>query len=314
MVIICREHGAFSQRPTNHVTVGQGCNACSQAKVRESHRLTQKEVIKRFIAAHGDRYDYSKVVFVDVKTKVSIVCKEHGAFSQFPSDHWYGRGCVRCMGVKIGNRKRKTLEEFISEASRLHRDKYDYSEFVYKNAVTKGVIVCPLHGQFMQSPNTHLARGGSGCPACGDIKSGLYGLTAFRRDPEFAEEYNELYFVTLCGFVKVGISKDSARRSSGGGSVKFDDYLYVRGTTRACAWCVEQYVLQQTHWAAPSSLPVQLQSWPGRYEIREDVLDREEMVTTLDELLDECEAIGWGAFAAKYGLVDYGYSWDDPRS
>lgn len=313
LTIICREHGPFSQRPTNHVTAGQGCNACGQAKARESHRLTQKEVIKRFVDKHGDRYDYSKVLFVDIRTKVTIGCRDHGNFAQLPSDHWYGRGCVQCMGLEVGNRKRKKLEDFIGEASALHGEKYDYSKFVYKNALTKGVIICPLHGEFLQSPNTHLTRGGAGCPACGDMKSGLYGLTAFRRDSVFANEYNELYFVTLCGFVKIGISKDSFKRSSGGGGVRFDDYIYVRGTTRASAWCVEQYVLQQTHWAALSSFPSQLQSWPGRYEIREDVLDRDQMVETLDQLLDECEAIGWAAFAAKYGLVDYGYSWEDPR-
>lgn len=312
VVIICREHGSFTQKPSNHINQHQGCNECGQLKARESHRLTHKEVIERFTKAHGDRYEYSRVEFVNVKTKVIIKCRIHGEFSQLPPDHWMGRGCVKCMGMKAGDLKRKTISTFIEEATRLHNGKYDYSRFIYKNAITKGLILCPLHGEFLQSPNTHLARGGSGCPACGDIKSGLYGLTAFRRNREFADEYNELYFVTVCGFVKIGISKDSSRRSSSG-SVRFEEYLYVRGTTRACAWCVEQHVLQQTHWAALSGFPTELQNWPGRHEIRENILDKDETIEILDQLLDECEKIGWESFATKYGLADYGYSWEDPN-
>lgn len=59
-------------------------------------KLTTEEFIAKAKAVHGDRYDYSKVEYVDSKTKVCIVCKEHGEFWQRPSHHTNGHGCTKC--------------------------------------------------------------------------------------------------------------------------------------------------------------------------------------------------------------------------
>ena len=57
--------------------------------------IDQKTV--RFIEnakkVHGDKYDYSKVQYVDSDTKVCIVCPIHGEFEQFPGNHLRGYGC-----------------------------------------------------------------------------------------------------------------------------------------------------------------------------------------------------------------------------
>lgn len=60
--------------------------------------------------------------------------------------------------------KRKTTEQFVSEASKLHSDLYDYSQVCYINSRTKVNIICKKHGAFKQSPNKHLM--GRGCPEC----------------------------------------------------------------------------------------------------------------------------------------------------
>lgn len=60
--------------------------------------------------------------------------------------------------------KRKTTEEFIVDAKKVHGDKYDYSKTDYVNTRTKVTIICPIHGSFEQSPNVHLQ--GCGCPKC----------------------------------------------------------------------------------------------------------------------------------------------------
>ena len=64
--------------------------------------------------------------------------------------------------------KKKTTEEFIEEAKKVHGNKYDYSKVVYVNSATKVSIVCPTHGVFIQTPNQHL-RGG-GCRGCDNIR------------------------------------------------------------------------------------------------------------------------------------------------
>lgn len=57
-----------------------------------------------------------------------------------------------------------TIEEFIKKAKSVHGDKYDYSKVVYKNHMTKVCIICPIHGEFWQTPNNHLSN--HGCPYC----------------------------------------------------------------------------------------------------------------------------------------------------
>jgi predicted nucleic-acid-binding Zn-ribbon protein len=59
---------------------------------------------------------------------------------------------------------KKLIDTFIKEAKIVHNYKYDYSKSVYKNAITKMIIICPTHGTFLQSPNNHL--NGHGCPKC----------------------------------------------------------------------------------------------------------------------------------------------------
>ena len=55
--------------------------------------------------------------------------------------------------------------EFIEKAKKIHGDKYDYSKVEYKNTRTKVRIICPVHGEFWQTPSSHLS--GRGCPNCG---------------------------------------------------------------------------------------------------------------------------------------------------
>ena len=60
--------------------------------------------------------------------------------------------------------KRKTTKQFIEEAIKAHGNKYDYSKVEYKNAKTKVIITCPVHGEFEQLPTNHL--NGQGCKRC----------------------------------------------------------------------------------------------------------------------------------------------------
>lgn len=61
-----------------------------------SQKLTTEEFIKKAREVHGDKYDYSKVEYVNSKEKVTIICPEHGEFMQVPSMHLRGHGCAKC--------------------------------------------------------------------------------------------------------------------------------------------------------------------------------------------------------------------------
>ena len=122
-------------------------------------KLSTEEFIKKAREVHGDKYDYSKVVYVKSKTKVTIICPKHGEFLQTPQKHLYGQGCPIC-GCKSG----LTTEEFIKKARAVHGDRYDYSKVEYVNAQTPVVIICPKHGEFLQNPSSH--TDGRGCKKC----------------------------------------------------------------------------------------------------------------------------------------------------
>ena len=103
--IICPEHGEFWQSPTNHLN-GCGCPKCSNVK----HKTTN-EFIKESRTVHGDKYDYSKVEYVNAHTKVCIICPDHGEFWQTPNKHLLGHKCPKCSESIIEKEIRVLLDK-----------------------------------------------------------------------------------------------------------------------------------------------------------------------------------------------------------
>jgi len=62
--------------------------------------------------------------------------------------------------------KKQTKQEFIEKANEIHKNFYDYSLVEYINSSTKVKIICPVHGEFLQKPNSHISCH-QGCPPCG---------------------------------------------------------------------------------------------------------------------------------------------------
>jgi DNA G:T-mismatch repair endonuclease len=164
--IICPEHGEFWQVPNTHCGIyGCGCPKCAQISFRLNRSLTTEQFISKARKIHGDKYDYSKVDYVTNETKVKIICSEHGEFWQVPNSHIDGKsGCPQCGIISRSRKQSYSLEQFIEKAKKVHRDKYDYSKVEYDRWWTKVKIICPEHGEFIQSSNNHLH--GRGCPSC----------------------------------------------------------------------------------------------------------------------------------------------------
>ena len=112
---------------------------------------------------HNNKYDYSKVDYVNSVTKICIICPEHGEFWQSPASHLRGGGCPLCANKKRG-RTRVDTETLIQRAEKVHGKRYNYSETIYRGANEKIRIICPEHGVFEQLPYAHLS--GQGCPKC----------------------------------------------------------------------------------------------------------------------------------------------------
>jgi len=127
-------------------------------------RLTTEEFIKRSKVVHGDKYDYNFANYTHSKTKVKIVCREHGIFEQRPNDHLNGQGCSKCKAENLSVNQTSNTDDFISKAKVVHGDKYDYNFVNYSRSQIKVKIICPEHGEFLQTPNSHL--NGCGCNRC----------------------------------------------------------------------------------------------------------------------------------------------------
>ena len=153
--IMCSQHGEFLQTPNCHLS-GQGCPKCAGKGV-----ITTETFIRDATAIHGDKYDYGQSVFVTTGDKIKIRCKLHNlVFEQSYGSHIYQKaGCPECAGKTL-----KTTEKFIADATAVHGDAYDYSLVDYRGKARKVRIVCRKHGEFTQTPNSHLA--GQGCPSC----------------------------------------------------------------------------------------------------------------------------------------------------
>jgi hypothetical protein len=140
----------YEQRANSHLNPQKKC---------VEKEVTFEVFLKRARLKYGDKYDYSEAKYVNVATPIKIKLKD-SVYYQTPSNHF--------SFVPENINRRKTREEFVEEANLVHDNKFDYSKTNYTKANTKVIITCPVHGDFTQTPNSHLR--GSGCRNCTESK------------------------------------------------------------------------------------------------------------------------------------------------
>lgn len=112
---------------------------------------------------HGNKYDYSLVIYTNNYSNVKIICPIHSIFEQTPKNHLRGSNCPKCSSyTKTG--KNLTKKSFIKKSIDKHGSKYDYSLVNYINSRSRVKIICPIHGEFLQIPHHHYS--GRGCQKC----------------------------------------------------------------------------------------------------------------------------------------------------
>ena len=130
-------------------------------------KLSKYDVVARCKTVHGNRYDYSKLCYINHSTPFIVICPDHGEFRKSLGNHTIlKQGCPECSRLL----KTQSLDDFIIKSHKKFDNKYDYSQVNYVNALTKVTILCPTHGKFSQRPSEHLISK-HGCPHCaGNIK------------------------------------------------------------------------------------------------------------------------------------------------
>jgi hypothetical protein len=150
---------------------GPYCKTCSkqhQSSVAQKRKKPLEEFIREANEKHKNTFTYEKVVYVNTHTKVIITCNKHGDFKQEPASHLSGQGCPTCRYDTISFKCRLTKEEFIERANNVHSLLYSYEKVEYVNYDTPVLITCKEHGDFSQTPASHLS--GNGCQECSGTK------------------------------------------------------------------------------------------------------------------------------------------------
>ena len=172
-------------------------------------KLTTKEFIKRSKIKFGNMFNYVNTNYEGRHVKLSITCPVHGEVMITPTVHLSDKHCG-CMECQLENRK-DTLTNFISKANSVHKNKYDYSYAIYKNSRTKLKIICPEHGEFEQTPNSHI-HSANGCPKCGmNVK-----IESFKNSKVNDKNLNYIYILEIHSenekFYKIGITYQKPKK------------------------------------------------------------------------------------------------------
>lgn len=128
-------------------------------------QLTTEKFIEKSKKIHGDKFDYSEVVYNGIRNKIKIKCKKCNTINtQTPMDNLQGCGCRTCKYKNI----LKCGKDIVNIGNKIHKNKYAYPSInlhdKYKNSDVL-IIKCDIHGNFNQSINSHLQ--GYGCKKCG---------------------------------------------------------------------------------------------------------------------------------------------------
>ena len=106
--IQCQQCGNyFFQEPSSHLA-GHGCPKCR--KKWDYRKLSQEDFIARVRMVHGDKYDYSKTEYKDMRSKIEIFCPVHGSFYQQAQSHLLGHGCPLCKRDKQKERMKAIID------------------------------------------------------------------------------------------------------------------------------------------------------------------------------------------------------------
>jgi hypothetical protein len=100
--ILCKVpgHDPFWQTPNNHLN-NHGCQKCGNLLTRAQKIKPVEQFLQEAESIHQNKYDYSKIRYVDRSTKIEILCKvpSHDPFWQTPNNHVHSThptGCPMC--------------------------------------------------------------------------------------------------------------------------------------------------------------------------------------------------------------------------
>ena len=153
VIITCKKHGDFTKQASAHIHQKQGCPMCSRGINNTAEFILKAREI------HGWKYDYSKVNFVDMSTKITVICPKHGEFDVLAGEHLKGCNCEKC----VRESQKKPIEKFIKDAKLAGRNISIIGD--YRSMTEKTWFKCGICGkEWETTPNK--IQNGHGCSYC----------------------------------------------------------------------------------------------------------------------------------------------------
>ena len=265
-VIVCPEHGEFTQSPTRHLSNMYACHKCERAYKKKKdqtgipnleNRMSSDEFLRRFTEKFGTKYtalltNYSGRCGNDIE----IVCQDHGVQTISPFQILkLVTPCKVCSNETRSASKTKSYNVVVEQLKIKHNNQYVYpteNELEYVNKRSKIKIICPEHGEYVKTSQKHLS--GQGCFQCKMAESikagnflGGYSDIFFENNPEKKTEIGILYYVKVGNLYKIGITTklDKRIRSIKSESKKSVDIILSKEYNLIDAYNIEQTILRE---------------------------------------------------------------------
>lgn len=197
-------------------------------------KVSVENFIERSNIIHNNRYEYTKSIYVNNKTNVKIICKEHGEFNQLPINHYSGSGCPHCYLVSMSGNNKK----FIENSTKIHKNRYCYDKVIYTKNTNNVIIICKKHGEFKQLPKIHI--NGKGCPKCG----GCVKLTNNIFVERSIEMHKNLYDYSLVNYTNLKTKVIIICKKHG----EFKQFAWDHIKGSGCPKCSNKYGILENKW------------------------------------------------------------------
>ena len=162
---------SFFHKIQDCIYKGSGCKLCGIERRIKSQTLDTDTFIKNAKKVHGNKFNYSRTIYIHSKKEVEIICPIHESFFVTPNDHLSKKvGCDICGQDRttraVQERYKDVGKEHLETAKKVHNNIYDYSKVIYTGCDDDVIIGCSKHGDFPMPLYNHAVLK-QGCPKCG---------------------------------------------------------------------------------------------------------------------------------------------------
>ena len=150
VTVTCDKHNYTWTPIAKDLMRGHGCPLCGKEAGIQKQILGLQEFIQRASLIHNNKYDYSKVQYVNNRTKVEIICPEHGSFYQIPDKH-IGKaqqGCPKCKNQS--SKGELTIQNFLINNNINFIQQYPIEYLDNKTKITKIDFYLPDYNYFIE--------------------------------------------------------------------------------------------------------------------------------------------------------------------